>query len=90
MEPLRVALGHTIRELRSAAGYSQEKFAVAAGVHRTFMGNIERGDANPSLETLEGVARGLNIRVWELIALAEQRRRRPRSAAGAKGSGSLR
>ena len=75
METLRVALGRTIRELRSAAGYSQEKFAVAAGVHRTFMGNIERGDANPSLDTLEGIAHGLKISVWELIALAEKRQR---------------
>ena len=73
MESLRTALGHTIRELRSAAGFSQEKFAVVAGVHRTFMGNLERGDANPSLETLEGIARGLDIKVWELIERAERR-----------------
>ena len=73
MDPLRIALGHTIRGLRAAAGFSQEKFAIAAGVHRTFMGNIERGDANPSLETLEGIARGLGIKVWELIEQAERR-----------------
>jgi transcriptional regulator with XRE-family HTH domain len=75
MESLRIALGHTIRELRAAAGFSQEKFAAAAGVHRTFMGNLERGDANPSLETLEGIARGLGIKVWELMADAERRQR---------------
>ena len=73
MKQLRTALGHTIRELRTAAGFSQEKFAVAAGVHRTFMGNLERGDANPSLETLEGIARGLGIKVWELMERAERR-----------------
>jgi len=73
MESLRIALGHTIRELRAAAGFSQEKFAVAAGVHRTFMGNLERGDANPSLETLEGVANGLGIKVWQLMEHAERR-----------------
>jgi transcriptional regulator with XRE-family HTH domain len=75
MESLRIALGHTIRELRAAAGFSQEKFAAAAGVHRTFMGNLERGDANPSLETLEGIAHGLGIKVWELLADAERRQR---------------
>ena len=73
MKQLRTALGDTIRELRTAAGFSQEKFAVAAGVHRTFMGNLERGDANPSLETLEGIARGLGIKVWELMERAERR-----------------
>ncbi len=73
MDPLRIALGQTIRELRASAGYSQEKFAVAAGVHRTYMGNLERGDTNPSLETLEGVAAGLGIKVWELLERAETR-----------------
>jgi transcriptional regulator with XRE-family HTH domain len=73
MESLRIALGHTIRELRASAGYSQEKFAVAAGVHRTFMGNLERGDTNPSLETLEGVAAGLGLKVWQLLEQAERR-----------------
>ena len=55
---LRVALGHTVRALRSAAGYSQEGFADAVGVHRTYMGTLERGDGNPTLETLELIAQG--------------------------------
>jgi len=46
---LQVALGERIRELRKKAGYSQEGFADAAGVHRTYMGTLERGEANVSL-----------------------------------------
>jgi transcriptional regulator with XRE-family HTH domain len=71
MDPLRIRLGQTVRELRSAAGYSQEGFAAKIKVHRTFMGTIERGKTNVSLETLERIARGLGMGVWELIRLAE-------------------
>src|SRR5690242_19752443 len=68
---LRVALGRTVRALRSAAGYSQEGFADAIGVHRTYMGTLERGDGNPTLETLELIANGLQMPVSELIRAAE-------------------
>lgn len=68
---LRIALGRTVRALRSAAGYSQEGFADAVGVHRTYMGTLERGDGNPTLETLEFIADGLKISVSELVRAAE-------------------
>jgi transcriptional regulator with XRE-family HTH domain len=68
---LRIALGRTVRALRSAAGYSQEGFADAIGVHRTYMGTLERGDGNPTLETLELIAKGLHLPVSELLRAAE-------------------
>jgi transcriptional regulator with XRE-family HTH domain len=71
MESLRVRLGQAVRELRSAAGFSQESFAAKAKVHRTFMGTIERGETNVSLDTLERIARGLDMGVWELVRKAE-------------------
>jgi transcriptional regulator with XRE-family HTH domain len=71
MDPLRLRLGQTVRELRSAAGYSQESFAAKVKVHRTYMGSIERGKTNVSLETLERIARGLGMSVWELVRSAE-------------------
>jgi transcriptional regulator with XRE-family HTH domain len=71
MDPLRVRLGHTVRELRASAGYSQESFAAKIKVHRTFMGTIERGKTNVSLDTLERLARGLDMAVWELMRIAE-------------------
>jgi len=72
MEPLRIRLGHTVRELRATAGYSQESFAAKIKVHRTFMGTIERGKTNPSLDTLERLAKGLEMSVWELVRAAER------------------
>ena len=71
MDPLRIRLGQAIRELRSAAGYSQASFAAKIKVHRTFMGTIERGNTNVSLDTLERLARGLEMGVWELVRIAE-------------------
>ena len=72
MDPLRVRLGHTVRELRSSAGYSQESFAAKIKVHRTFMGTIERGKTNVSLDTIERLAKGLGMSVWELMRAAER------------------
>lgn len=71
MDPLRIRLGHAVRELRSAAGYSQEGFAAKVKVHRTFMGTIERGKTNVSVETLERLAAGLGMGAWELLRIAE-------------------
>jgi transcriptional regulator with XRE-family HTH domain len=68
---LRVALGRTVRALRAAAGYSQEGFADAIGVHRTYMGTLERGGGNPTLETLELIAKGLRLTVSELLRATE-------------------
>jgi transcriptional regulator with XRE-family HTH domain len=72
MDPLRIRLGHTVRELRASAGYSQESFAAKIKVHRTFMGTIERGKTNPSLDTIERLAKGLGMSVWELMRAAER------------------
>lgn len=71
MDPLRIRLGQTVRQLRTEAGYSQESFAAKIKVHRTFMGTIERGKTNVSLDTIERLARGLGMAVWELMRIAE-------------------
>jgi len=71
MTPLNVRLAHTVRRLRAAAGFSQEAFAAKVKIHRTFMSTIERGKTNVSLETLERLAGGLDIHVWQLIRRAE-------------------
>lgn len=55
------ALGQRIRELRTAQGYSQEAFADKCGVHRTFMGTIERGESNLSFQNILKVAYTLGV-----------------------------
>ena len=55
------ALGQRIRELRTEEGYSQEAFADKCGVHRTFMGTVERGESNLSFSNIARVATTLDV-----------------------------
>jgi transcriptional regulator with XRE-family HTH domain len=71
MTPLNLRLAQAVRRLRSAAGFSQEAFAAKVKIHRTFMSTIERGKTNVSLETLERLAEGLDMHVWQLVRRAE-------------------
>jgi transcriptional regulator with XRE-family HTH domain len=67
---LQASLGRAIRRLRQQTGYSQERFGFRIGVHRTCMGNLERGAGNPTIATLDRVAHGLGVSVVELFQLA--------------------
>lgn len=65
------ALGKVIITLRERLAQSQERLALAAGVDRTRMGQIERGEANSTLDTLEKIATALNQTLASLIVQAE-------------------
>ena len=67
------ALGQRIRELRSHQGYSQEAFADKCGVHRTFMGTVERGESNLSFQNIAKVASTLGITLSALFKDLEDR-----------------
>jgi transcriptional regulator with XRE-family HTH domain len=71
---LRVKLGRAVRRLRTEAGYSQESFADACRLHRTYIGSIERGETNISLDNLERLARTLQRPLSRLLAEAEGER----------------
>ena len=59
--------GRRVRELRQQAGYSQESFAAACGLDRTYMGGIERGERNVALRNIYVIARTLGITIAELM-----------------------
>ena len=67
------ALGLRIRELRTEQGYSQEGFADKCGVHRTFMGTIERGESNLSFQNIAKVATSLGVTLSTLLMGLEGR-----------------
>lgn len=71
-------LGAVIRARRSKLGYSQESFADAVGVHRTYAGSVERGERNISLRNLLAMAEALSMPLSTLIALAEAEMISPR------------
>ncbi len=63
---LRAAFGTRVRTLREKQGFSQEGFALHCGLHRTYMGGIERGERNPTLESMAVIARGLGMTISAL------------------------
>jgi transcriptional regulator with XRE-family HTH domain len=60
--------GLRVRRLRKDRGLSQEKLAFDAGIHRTYLGSIERGERNPTLKNITRIARALGVSLAELFA----------------------
>jgi transcriptional regulator with XRE-family HTH domain len=74
MTIIQTKLGRAVRRLRSQAEYSQESFAAAAGIHRTYMGLVERGRVAATIVTIEKISTALGITASELLAEAERER----------------
>lgn len=64
-------LGKAFRKRREALGFSQESYADAIGMHRTYYSAIERGEKNLQLDTLQRVCEGLQAPIWEVFKDAE-------------------
>lgn len=65
-------LGHAIRVRRHILRLSQEQAATRAGMHRNYIGALERGEINPTYGTLLRVSTGLQMPIERLIAHAQQ------------------
>ena len=74
MPTLRQKLGRVVRRLRTDAGFSQESFADACRLHRTYIGSVERGETNISLDNIERIARTLTIPISRIFLEVEQGR----------------
>ena len=61
--------GNRVRELRTAQGLSQEALAQKTGLHRTYIGGIERGERNVSLENIQKISRALDISISHLFEM---------------------
>jgi transcriptional regulator with XRE-family HTH domain len=68
-------LGEAIRELRVERNISQEQLGLDSGVHRNYIGGIERGERQPTLKTIAVLAQTLGVRPSELIGRAETTQR---------------
>ena len=64
---LQKKVGRNIRSYRQRRGLSQEAFAEVLGVHRTYMGGLERGERNLTLRSLERIAAQMGVEVEELM-----------------------
>jgi CheY-like chemotaxis protein/DNA-binding XRE family transcriptional regulator len=67
---LKIVLGKVIKSTRFALGISQEELAVRAGLHRTYVSDVERGARNPSLESVAKLADALELSLPMLLEKA--------------------
>ena len=61
MDSVLVRFGNRVRELRKKKGLSQEGLALESGLDRSYVGGVERGERNISLENIEKLARALGV-----------------------------
>jgi transcriptional regulator with XRE-family HTH domain len=69
MDPARLqqAFGRAVRRRRDALGFSQEELADRASLHRTYIGDVERGERNISLVNIVKLAKALRVRPGALL-----------------------
>jgi transcriptional regulator with XRE-family HTH domain len=70
---IRVLFGRRLKALRKLRMFTQEKLGERAGVSGKLVGQIERGDGNPTLEVMAGLAAGLDVEPSVLLQFEEER-----------------
>lgn len=68
----RAAFGKSIKRHRQILGQSQEEFAAHCGLHRTYIGSVERGKRNVSIDNMLVIAHGLGMSLSLLVQKAEE------------------
>jgi transcriptional regulator with XRE-family HTH domain len=68
---LQRILGQNLRAYRKARGLSQEAFADVLGVHRTYVGGVERGERNLTLKSVERIAAQIELEPLSLLRSAD-------------------
>lgn len=68
--PALIALGKAISNARKQQGVSQEKLALLAGVDRSYVGRVERGDNNVAVLTLLKIGQAMNVSIADLMSEA--------------------
>ena len=66
-EPVLIRFGQRVQELRKAKQLSQEQLADIAGIHRTYIGMIERAEKNITLRNIAKIADAFKIDIKELF-----------------------
>ena len=65
--PIQIVFGRNVRKYRNERGLSQEQLAEKAGLHRTYIGMIERAEKNITLCNMEKIAMALNVYISDLL-----------------------
>lgn len=64
---VNILFGERVRQLRLEKGMSQEQLGYEAGLHRTYVGQIERAEKNITLKNIDKIARELDLNISELL-----------------------
>lgn len=64
---VRQRLARNLRQLRNARGWSQEDYADRAGIHRTYVSDLERGARNPTIQVVERLAQPSGVTAGSLL-----------------------
>ena len=70
---LSTAYGAVLKEYRNTLKWSQMRLAMESGLHLNALGNLERGERNPSLQTIFMICKALNVSVSEFMTKVETR-----------------
>ena len=81
---VRDLVAWNLRRLRVAKGVSQERLAFDAGVDRAYVGHLERGEMNPSIDTIEKLADTLDIKIAEFFVEPAEGETRPKPLRGGR------
>ncbi|HYT73511.1 MAG TPA: helix-turn-helix transcriptional regulator [Vicinamibacterales bacterium] len=68
MNDLRRAFGARIKAVRARRGFTQEELASRAGLHATYLSDLERGEQTPTVDVVNRLARGLGVTLAEFFA----------------------
>ncbi len=66
-EEILKKFGSRLKKLRCEKGLTQEQFAIKSGLHKNYIGMVERGERNPSLINIEIIAKSLDVSLSELM-----------------------
>lgn len=67
MHPILVPLGHALRAARETRGLSQEELGLRTGVHRNYIGGVERAERSPTVATVAKLADALEVPMRDLL-----------------------
>ena len=82
----RKIFGINMRSMRLTRGMSQERLAEACNLHRTYIGSVERGERNISIDNMERIAAGLDVTVLDLLQKNHNVPRNPQAARSPPGN----
>ena len=72
-EKIDIEFGRAVTDLRKKLGLTQDELAFRSGIHRAYIGTIERGEKSPTLDTIKKLANGLGVTIFDILLYASSK-----------------